>query len=124
MKEHGFTLIEVLITTAILVVALGGILSLVNHCYGLVETSRNGSKALNIAQRRFEEIRNMAFGQIFNLHNTGFVIQDPDGSNFNGTIFVTSPHAFLRPVTIDISWNQGARQITHTYTTVIADETD
>ena len=125
-RKSGFTLIEVLIATAILVVALGGILSLVSHCYTLIETSRNGSKALNIAQRRFEEIRNMDFVDIIDPAklNPSFVIADPDGLNFTGTVSIQQLDSHLDRVTIDIGWNQGARQITHSYTTAIAERTE
>lgn len=124
-KKSGFTLVEVLITTAILVGALAGILSLVTYSYSMVETSRNSSQALNIAQRRLEEIRNRPFDEIITLHNNTFVEQDPNGLNFNGTISVVPLRQnYLDSVTINLSWNQGERQISQSYTAAIADETE
>ena len=67
--KAGFTLVEVMIATLILTIALGGLLHAFSACLILNENSRNLSLALNGAQDVIEQIRNSNFANIMNFNN-------------------------------------------------------
>ncbi|MCK4249369.1 MAG: prepilin-type N-terminal cleavage/methylation domain-containing protein [Candidatus Omnitrophica bacterium] len=72
--KAGFTLVEVMIATLILTIALGGLLHAFSACLILNENSRNLSLALNGAQDVIEQIRNNNFANILGLNGTTFFL--------------------------------------------------
>ncbi|MBN3038533.1 MAG: hypothetical protein JW869_03860 [Candidatus Omnitrophica bacterium] len=61
---QGLTMIEVMITVGILVVALLGFLRLFMYCSQLAQTARNLSFAVNDAQVKLEEMRYYNFDRL------------------------------------------------------------
>lgn len=57
IKKKGFTLLELICATAILVTALVGLLGSYSGCFNLVQSSANTSIAINETQRIMEEMR-------------------------------------------------------------------
>lgn len=57
MNKTGFTLIELMIGAVVLVTALLGLLGVFTGCFGLNETARNLTIAINGSQQRLEEMR-------------------------------------------------------------------
>jgi type II secretory pathway pseudopilin PulG len=83
-KKRGFTLLELVIATAIFVFTAAGILSLVISCIILNEINRNTLVAYTAIQSKMEEIKSQPFdgvnaynGQIFDL--SGFPVGDGKG---------------------------------------------
>lgn len=109
MKNHnrGFTLLELMISCGVIIVALAGLLSTYVACLGLNETTRNTSLSLSAAQRVFEEIRSATF--------TG-VAAAYDGYNFSvagmaageslGHVRVDSSDPGLLNITMGVCWRQ------------------
>ena len=125
--KSGFTLLEVLIATLIMVSVLGSLVYGLSQCSNLTETTRNQGIALNGAQQKLEEITNNT-GQITAYHDQNFPIQDaqgnalltaPPGQGNPGSVRVIPIGTTnLYNVTITIKWIQrGGRQLAYTITT-------
>lgn len=97
----GFTLLEVLIAIVIFTVGIVTIVGLFST--GLVGSTdaENTTIAMNLAQRRMEEIRNLDF-------DTGIVNENKaEVSGFSGfqrKVAVTEPQTDLKQVTVTVYW--------------------
>lgn len=69
VAKKGFTLVEVLMASVILIISLGGMLSLFFYCFSLNERSREYAMAIAEAQSKLEEMRSMAsvHAEVFDL---------------------------------------------------------
>lgn len=83
-KIPGFTLIEVLLATMILVVAVSAILYTIIQGFNIQGTSKDFSLAMSAARAEIEKVRNQDFSSIA----TGTFIFDPNGEddNLNGVL--------------------------------------
>jgi len=79
VDQLGFTLMELMIAAAILVVALSGLLHAFSACFVLNETSRNQTLALNGLQEKIEKIRSVDFSTIYSTYNGTTFYLDEDG---------------------------------------------
>lgn len=70
-QKIGFTFIELMIATMILVIALAGLLAAYQGCFVLAETARNLTASLNSAQAKMEEMRDYTFSQIATDYGQG-----------------------------------------------------
>jgi len=116
LKKRGFTLIEVMVTTFVLVVAICGLLGLFLSAIVLNETSRNAFLATQAAQAKLEELKNVLFSDLPSYNNTSF---DPSGFGaglakgrieVDDTVYNTSDYN-LKKVHISVSWKQNANRI-------------
>lgn len=89
MKRGGFTLLEVMIAAAVLVVALLGLLGVFTGCFGLNETARNLTIAINGAQEKLEEIRN------YSSDSFDTMVGDYSSGGTEGNTFTISPANWL-----------------------------
>ena len=109
--KSGFSLVEVIMATAILAFALVGILGTYVTCLILITTSNNVNAATNAAQGIIEEIRSAPFPQIkANYNRMTFMVNDIPSSM--GVVYVddsTNPE-FL-DVTVSVCWRQGNKII-------------
>lgn len=107
MSLAGFTLLEIMIATAVLVIALTAILASYIACFELIAISKNLSLAMNACQAKIEEIRDFAFTQIPTFYNnyTFEVAQMPAGSS-KGVVLVDSSDPDLLQVTVTVCWRQ------------------
>lgn len=64
MKRKGFTLLELMITSAILLISIAGLLTVYVNALILDETSRETIIAANDAQYVLEQIKSVAFANI------------------------------------------------------------
>ena len=120
-NKRGFTLVEVLIATAIMVSVLGALVHALTQSSNLTETMRNQDIALNAAQQRLETIAN----DISNITDyndpnkkKNFLVAgltpDPAGSTTISAIVANE----LYNATVTVTWTQrGGRQISRTLTT-------
>lgn len=69
--SRGFTLLELMIGSAILIVALAGLLAAFIGCLRLNETAKNLTIAINGAQEKLEEIRNYNFNTMVGAYSPG-----------------------------------------------------
>jgi Tfp pilus assembly protein PilV len=116
LRKCGFTIVEVMVTTFVLVVAICGLLGLFLSSIVLNETSRNASLATQAAQARLEELKNVIFSDLSTYNNTAFAVSGFGAGLAKGrvevsdTIYNTSDYN-LKKVHISVSWKQNANRI-------------
>lgn len=110
MQRDGFTLLELMIAAVVLVAALLGLLGVFTGCFGLNETARNLTIAINGAQEKMEEIRNADFGTITN-YSGPFNISGLDGMGRVDAIYVPGTNNSLIDIRVVICWRQGRNRI-------------
>ena len=124
-NKKGFTLVEVLIATAIMVSALGALVYALTQNSNLTETMRNQDIALNGAQQRLETIAN-DISNIMNYNNAPFLVTgltpDPAGSS-TSTISPVPGTNNLFDVSVTVRWQQrGGRVISRTLNTTLVNK--
>ncbi len=111
LNKLGFSLVEVILATAILASALVGILGTYVTCLVLMTTSQNVNAATNAAQGIIEEIRSTPFTQVVDDYN-GMVFTVNDIPFSARVVYVDdSVNAEFLDVTVSICWRQGNRII-------------
>lgn len=102
-KKNGFTLLEVMLAMFLFTVGIVSIIRVFNT--GLIASSdvENVDLALNIAQKKMEEIKNTPFAS---LADSGPAAADSmfPFSNFNVTVDVTEGQNPM-PVNVAVNWN-------------------
>ena len=108
MREaKGFTLVEVLVTTAIISTVTIMLLRLFVYCSSLAEMAGNMTAAMTKAEDKMEEIKNYTYSSIAADYASGgavgntFNLSSPTGK---GVIYIDSSNANLLEITIDVSW--------------------
>ncbi len=111
-KKRGFTLLELLIASGILVIALTGLLATYAACFDLVETTRNSNLALNAAQKNLEEMRNANFLSIFSSYNgTTFQVSGMPANSSLGFISINNSNSSLLKVAVGVCWRQKGSRV-------------
>ncbi len=104
LNNQGTTLVEIMVASAILILAVSGILTSYLRCMEFTETSRNMSRAVQAAQAQMELIRSTAFINIHSTYNAaGFPVSDLNGY---GVSYVNNSAGDLLVVTVSVSWKQ------------------
>jgi type II secretory pathway pseudopilin PulG len=75
-SRNGFTLVEAVVSTALLVLVIGGSFALVNRSQALIYAARNHYVAINISRARLERARNFAYDQLQGLAESNVVVND------------------------------------------------
>lgn len=110
----GFTLLEVLITTVIISVGVAVLIGLFGNVLVASSDAENTLIAMNLAQQRMEEIRNLGFANIADDPKT-----DVDPINFPGfqrEVEVDDPAGTpttddLKEVTVTVYWTFKGEEI-------------
>ena len=115
-SDEGFTLVEILITSTILIIVIVGLIQLFIYCSILSESTGNLSVALTEGQAKIEEIRN----HDYSLTSTDYASSGTPGNKFSltqvtgkGVIYINSSNSDLLQVDIVVCWinNQNDRVI-------------
>lgn len=121
----GFSLIELLLASAILVVVLSSLLHLFNYCYTLSMQAGNITYATAGAYGKLDEIRAFNYGGIMGQYNGDPFNLTQLKFNGNGTIdiaYVPGTNSELLQVTINIDWvERGNRAMNLSLTSYIAE---
>ncbi len=104
INDQGATLVEVLVTSAILAVAVTGILMSYLNCMELTEVARNMSQAVHLAETRMEQIRSTTYAAIKAAYdNVGFSVS---GLNGYGVSYVDDTAGDILKITVVVCWKQ------------------
>ncbi|MBN2097683.1 MAG: prepilin-type N-terminal cleavage/methylation domain-containing protein [Candidatus Omnitrophica bacterium] len=130
MNKKGFTLIEVMIATGVMVFVLGALVYGLAQCSTLTETARYQDIALNAIQQKMEEIANniatidtnppAATFAVVNAQGEA-LLTTPAGGALPGSVQITPVEAGqLYDVTVTVSWQQGnGRVLSRSLTTTL-----
>lgn len=111
-KMCGFTLLELMLAAAILIVAISGLLATYVLCFNLTETAKNTTLATTAIQFKLEEIRDHTFGDITaDYDNTTFTVSGFAAGQAMGAIYVESITTDILRVTVSVCWRQGGNRI-------------
>ena len=112
-SKKGFTLIELMFSVAILLVAIVASLSAIINSMLLIESSRNLVTASNDAQYVLEQIKSQSFADIPNyissLSTTKFTNLVDERVTFPSTLYTAN----LDTITVNITWKE--RNVTKTF---------
>lgn len=108
--RKGFTIIEMLIALAVLIVAISSILVTYMACFMLIDTIKNINIATNAAQGMVEEIRSSTFTDaVTNYNGLNFTVNDIPSSM--GVVYIDDTNPELLEVTVSVCWRQRNRVI-------------
>ena len=99
-KDRGFTLLEILITVLLFTIGFIAVISIFSAAIIGNVDAENTSIAINLAQRRMEDIRNLSYASIVNESRaavSGF-------PGFEREVGVTEPETDLKLVVINVYW--------------------
>jgi prepilin-type N-terminal cleavage/methylation domain-containing protein len=117
MMKRGFTLIEIIISLAILAIGIVGILSLFPVGFDSARRSIDIAQATLLAQQKLAEIRKDGFPATGATGPTPFT-SDP---YYSWTQVTTDVRAnYLRRVDLTVGWNYRGRNYQETFTTYVA----
>lgn len=121
-KTGGFTLLEVLLASVILAVALTSVLAVTSHATRYVADFRKAARASQILQQRMEDIRLLSWSQLA-AYPTNFV--DTAIGVYTGQVTQTVVDTFngtptVKCVTLTLTWHsQLGRPVTNTLTSLV-----
>lgn len=112
----GFTLIEIVISMAILAVGLVGILCLFPVGFDSARRSMNLTQAAFYAREKLAYVKKDGFPEVGTTNGTF------TDSNYSWETVVTpeAPDDYLRKVTLTVTWRYKGREYRQTFTTYIA----
>ena len=106
----GFTLVEILITTAILALCLCGLLASYVNMFSLSDLSRDFLQATNAVQAKTEEIKKTNFDNLSGLNATAFDIAGFSAGVAKGLVEVSdTAYADLKRVRVVVCFKSRGR---------------
>jgi len=109
LSNKGFTLLELMITTGILLVVVSGLLVTFVYCLLLNESNNNLVIAANDAQAVLEEVKGLSYNQIqgyVSSFNSGkFTHLSDETVSFPNPVF----SAGITEITVNVSWTERQR---------------
>ena len=111
-SKDGFTLIEVAVAVTVLTIVFVGAFGALVAAHGLIETSRDQTRAAQILQSEFEEVRTMSWTGIYALPATATYSPSADfvnafGDRYSITRRITTKHADQKEISVIVSWTGG-----------------
>ena len=112
LKNHGFTLLELMITAAIMIIVLTGLLATYVTCLELNETAKNSNLALNAAQDIMERIRSSPdLSTIMNYNASPYNITSLPANSGLVYVHIDNISADLLNVSVGACWEQKRSRI-------------
>ena len=109
LNTHGFTLLELMIASGVLIVVLTGLLSAYISCLEMNETSKNSNMALGAAQEELENLRKVSFSTL-NASYT-FYATGPLANSSLGKVFIDKTNSSFYRIDIGVCWRQRNNRI-------------
>jgi len=110
--SSGITLLELMIATGILVVAISGLLAIFIGFFSLNENARKVTLALIASQDKMEEILSSSFDTIYSTYNG--INFNPAGfpsSEAKGAIYIDNTNPDLLELCVSVSWREIAGRV-------------
>ena len=112
-QNNGFTLLETIIAITIFVLVIGGLFQGFSFQAGVIQTSKQGTVATNLAQAVVEEVLTKSYDTITSEPRLSF--PSPNGehekeviveflANVNGNLVVTGVDEEMKKVTVIVSY--------------------
>ncbi len=110
--SSGLTLLEIMITTAVLIVAVTGLLALFAYLFSINENARKLTLGITAAQDKMEEIRDADFSTLYATYNsTGFEPAGFDAGDAEGNISIDNTDPNLLEICVSVSWRERSNRI-------------
>ncbi|OIO34595.1 MAG: hypothetical protein AUJ70_00770 [Candidatus Omnitrophica bacterium CG1_02_40_15] len=110
--EHGFTLLELMISVSVLIVALAGLLGVFAHLVSLNENSSKLTLAVAACQAKLEEIRSSTFSNVYATYNgASFNPQGFASGEAKGAISINNSNPILLQVFVSVSWRTRSNRV-------------
>lgn len=113
----GFTLVEVMVASVMLTLALVSVLALASRGFQYIGDMRHYARSSQVLQQKMEDIRLMnVWSGVWALNNTAFSDSTVSGMVFSGSIKINSynppyPTDFVARVTISVNWTNSADKV-------------
>ena len=114
--NNGFTLLEILLTLALFGAGVVGIAGLFGYALDSSLDAEYTEVAMNLAQARMEEVRNIAYASITDeakAQVAGFPL-------FQRQVGVTEPLTDLRQVTVTVYWQFKGKEVNEQLVTYVS----
>ncbi|HLD11634.1 MAG TPA: prepilin-type N-terminal cleavage/methylation domain-containing protein [Patescibacteria group bacterium] len=108
-QRNGFTLLETIIAIAIFMLVIGGMFQGFSFQSGVIQTSKQGTVATNLAQATVEEVLTKSYGSITSEPRVSFPSPNNEFekeviieylANVNGGLVVTGVDEEMKKVTV------------------------
>jgi prepilin-type N-terminal cleavage/methylation domain-containing protein len=115
--ERGFTLVEVMISSVILLLVLGSVMALASRGYRYVGDLRRTARSSQVLQQKMEDIRLInIWTNVWALNNVTYTDTNIVGMTYRGTIHVNSynppyPTSEMARVTLTLTWTNSQSHI-------------
>jgi Tfp pilus assembly protein PilV len=114
--RSGFTILEAMVATVILGLALGSVVAVASQCLRYLTDIRRTARSSQILQQKMEDIRMLNWTQLTTLTN---VFTDPNDTNhiYTGRIIQSADSSYgttttVMKVTLTVTWtNQAAGRV-------------
>lgn len=102
--SSGFTLLEIMISLVIFTVGTLSAMTLIHRAQAAATDGENVLIATHLAQRRLEELRNVAYASV--ASETQVSITDPSGfTRFDRGVVVSTPVTNLKQIVSTVYWD-------------------
>jgi Tfp pilus assembly protein PilV len=123
--QSGFTILEAMIASIILGLALGSVVAVASQCMRYLTDIRRTARSSQVLQQKMEDIRLLSWSQLQALPST---FTDPNDTNhvYTGTITQTAYDSYsgtttVMNVTLTVTWtNQVYRVLTNSLSTLVS----
>lgn len=101
--HYGFTILEVMLSLAVLAAGTVAIIEVLQRAHAGVADGESTLIATHLAQRRLEELHNVAYASLAN--ETKASVSSPSGfGRFSREVAVTTPYTNLQQIVITVYW--------------------
>ncbi len=100
----GFTLLEIMLALVLFAIGTVAVIEVMQRAQAVTTDGENVLIATQLAHRRLEELRNVAYGSLAN--EAKGAIASPSGfARFSRQVTVTTPYTYLKQVVVTVFWN-------------------